>query len=114
MNRSGATLLTAVLALLGHSTLGWIAVLPAAALGGFVVEKRGALTGLLGVATAWIGLVAFSYAVAPGPTVEMTRVVGGLAGGLPPALIPVATILAGCLLGAAGGWFGASARNILR
>lgn len=114
MSRAGATFLTAVLALLGHAIIGWPAVIPAAALGGFLVEKRGAVTGLLGVSMAWIGLVAYSYAVAPGPTVEMTRVVGGLAGGLPSLLIPVATILAGCVLGAAGGWFGASVRNILR
>ncbi|NNE69017.1 MAG: hypothetical protein HKN29_01495 [Rhodothermales bacterium] len=114
MSRSGATFFTAVLALLAHLTLGWVAVIPAAALGGFLVEKRGATIGLVGVLTAWGLLVAYSYAIAPGPTQEMTRVVGALAGGLPSVAIPVATLLVGGLLGATAGWAGSSLRNILR
>ena len=114
MSRRTGILLTAGLAVIGHLFLGWWSVIPAAALGALVSQGKGWLTGLVGVLLAWAGFVAYSYGIAPGPTSEMARSLGQLAGGLPTATIPVATLLVGALLGAVSGWLGHSLRNIVR
>jgi hypothetical protein len=112
-SRSGI-LLTAVLSAGSHLLLGWWAVVPVTALVVFFTEGRGWLTGLAGVFLAWAGFVAYSFAIAPGPTTEMARSLGQLAGGLPEATIPVVTLVVGAVLGAVSGWLGHSLRNIVR
>ncbi len=114
MSQRTGILLVAGLSVASHLLLGWWAVVPAAALGAMASQGKGWLTGLAGVLLAWAGIVAYSFVVAFGPTAEMARSLGQLAGGLPPPAIPVATLLVGALLGAVSGWLGHSLRNIVR
>jgi len=114
VNHKPAVFLVAVLAMAGHLIAGWVWVIPAAMIGGAAVASRGWLVGMSGVGLSWTGLVIFNFVAAPGPTVEMTRVMGALAGNLPGAAIVGLTLLSALTLGAAGGYFGASLRNIRR
>ena len=114
MSQRFGIVLVAGLSVAGHILFGWWAVIPVAALGALFSQGKGWLTGLAGVLLAWAGIVAYSFVLATGPTAEMARSVGQLAGGLPPATIPVATLLMGALLGAVSGMLGHSVRNITR
>ncbi|MFT4604859.1 MAG: hypothetical protein ACI9W4_001598 [Rhodothermales bacterium] len=114
MSRRTGIVFVAALSFVGHLLLGWWAVVPAAVLGALFSPGKGWLTGLAGVCLAWTGVVAYSFGVAPGPTGEMARSLGQLAGGLPAPAIPVATLMVGALLGAVSGWLGHSLRNIVR
>jgi hypothetical protein len=112
--RSWVILLSAAVATVAHFTLGWLAVIPVAVLAGALHFKRGWLTGLGAILLSWSLIVLWSFVVAAGPTLEMTRALGELAGGLPAFAIVVATLVTAALLGAAGGAFGAAVRNIVR
>ena len=106
--------LVAGLALAGHLLFSWVLVVPAAAVGGALAERRAWLAGLIGVLLAWTLIVIYSFTVAPAETSEMARVMSALAGGLPALATPVLTLVTAAALGAAGGWFGGALRNLLR
>jgi hypothetical protein len=108
-----ATLLTAVVSLLLHLTLGWPWTLVAGMVGGFLANRHNGLVGMAGVGVAWLGLVGWNYAVAPGPVAEMTRVMGALFGNLPGAVVVGGTLLIGLLLGLLGGRIGGQVKALL-
>ena len=114
MGRLPVVVLCAGLVVAGHVTLGWLAVVPASLLAGAADRhhagwQAGLSTALLG----WGALLVWSLAVATGPTLELARIVGGLAGA-PSALVFILTLLVAGALGASSGWLGAGVRNILR
>ncbi len=101
-------LLTSVLALLLHSTLGWgWTVLAGLAAGGWIARPTpGLKIGAAGVGLEWAAWVVFSYLTAAPATGVMLNTVGGVMGNSPPALVVGATVCIGALLGALGGLTG--------
>ncbi len=69
--------------------------------------------GGLGVGLAWLALVAYNYAVAPGAVGTMTQVLGSLLGNLPGGAVVGLTLLTGCVLGALGGGTGTTVARLL-
>lgn len=106
-------LLTLIIALILHLTLGWAWTSLAGVVGGFWAGRRGWLVGAAGVALDWAVLVAYNFVVAAGPVQRMTSTVGGLLGNLPGVTIVLLTVLVGAVLGALGGLVGAQARRLL-
>lgn len=106
MSRILPVLLIALLSLLVHLTLGWQVTLMAGVVAGLWRVRRGWLIGAAGVGLAWAGLVGYNLAVAPEPTGELFRVMGGLLGPVPAPVIPLVTLALGLFLGAVGGGIG--------
>ena len=94
-----------------HLLLGWAWTAAAGVLAGWWGPKKGWLVGALAVGLGWGTLVLYSFFIAREPFERMTEVVGGIFAGIPGALVPVATVLMGALLGTAGGLLGTSIRR---
>lgn len=106
-------LLATILSLLLHVTLGWAFTLVAGLVAGATAPRRGWLTGAVGVALGWGGLVVYSAVTAPGATDALLGILGGLFGNIPGMLVVGCTLLIGALLGALGGLIGFSAMRLL-
>lgn len=101
-------------ALLVHPVLGWTWTPLAGAVGGWVAVHRSWIAGGIGTCAAWACFTAWSFSVDSRAVGEMMRVVATILGDLPAAATVVITLLAGTLLGAAGGLLGGGVRNIVR
>lgn len=99
-------LAVAVLSVLLHVLIGWAWTAGAGIAAGLWVQRRGWLLGLGGVALGWAFLVAYSFAVAPQATAEMTRIFSGLLGNLPAFVTVAATVVLGAIIGALSGLLG--------
>ena len=108
------SLVTFVIALALHLTLGWAWTLGAGLIGGLWARRRGWLVGLIGVTLDWSVLLVYNVAVAPDATVRMARTVGALLGNLPGVATVLATVLVGAGLGALGGFTGQQLRRHVR
>ena len=108
------TLASSIIALTLHVVAGW----PWSALGGaaagWLTPNGGWWRGAIAVGSAWAALIAYNLVAAFEPVMEMHRVVGSIAGGLPSWTIPLASVLVGSVIGAAGGFFGSSLRRLKR
>lgn len=99
-------LILTLLSIVLHLALGWAWTVGAGLAAGLWQPARGWLLGTAVVASGWAALVAYSFAVFPYGTSEMTRVFGMLMGNLPAAATVAATILIGALLGGLSGLLG--------
>lgn len=106
MKTTVTLLLTIVMALAVHLTLGWAWTLGAGVLGGALAARRGWLVGALGVGLSWTVLVVYSAVAAPEPFAILLDTLGGILGNTPGALAVALTLLIGVLLGALGGIIG--------
>ena len=79
---------------------------------GIWVLRRGWFFGGIAVALAWGALTAWNYAVAPAEVANLASIMGAFAG-VPSWLMPVASVLFGFVLGAAGGFLGSSLSVLL-
>ncbi len=89
-----------------HVFIGWEWSAVGGILAGFWTIRRGWLNGMLAVGASWSLLVVYNIVVAQASTVEYFRIGGELLGGLPEAVIPVATIVVACIIGALSGLLG--------
>lgn len=98
--------LTTVLSLVLHLTLGWAWTLGAGILGGALADRNGWFVGAAGVSLGWSAIAVYSIAVAPASSQILLDVLGQLAGNIPGAVIVAITVLLGALLGGLGGIIG--------
>ena len=114
MTRAVVILGSAGLLLAGHLLVGWFAIVPACMLAGALVDQTpGWRVGLITCSLVWGVFIAWNLLLAPDSTLEMARIVAGLAGG-PGVMVFALSLLVTATLGAASGWLGAALRNILR
>lgn len=73
---------------------------------GLFIGPGGWRVGGLAVGAEWLGWVVWSLIEAPGATVRMTRVLGGVLGNLPGFALVAVTLFLGFGIGALGGWLG--------
>jgi hypothetical protein len=102
-----------IVALAAHLTLGWAWSCTGGVVTGLLVARRQWLGGVIVLTTSWTVLVLFNLIVAPGPVLEMHRVVGQIFAQGPGWLVPVATILSASILGLISGLLGGRLRAIL-
>jgi hypothetical protein len=112
IRKSLKVVLSSLLALALHVAVGWAWTALAGVVSGWWALKRGWLAGASAVGLAWGALVCWNYAVAPQEVSTMWRTLGQFAAGAPAWLVPILTVLAGVLIGAAGGWFGAEVARL--
>ena len=103
------TLLVGLLvALAAHLLMGWAWSVLGPLSAGFLSMKRGAWNGLVVLVLAWGGIMAWNVAAASQESLNMMETLGGLLGGMPALVVPVATLLIAARLGAVAGWLGHS------
>jgi len=110
---SRTLILVLLLALFLHVMLGWVGVLIAAVVGGYLLGAGGWLVSSLGVFCAWGGLILWNYVVAPREVQAMEQVVGSLLGNLPEFGVVSLSLAIGFMLGALGGLIGTQVRLIV-
>lgn len=96
------------IAIILHLLLGWAWSIGGGIAAGLYCQRRAWLAGGIAVGLSWALFVAHAFIVAPEPAIRLVAIMGAMFGGLPGALIPVATVLVGGLLGVVGGTLGAS------
>ena len=104
---------TALLSVTLHLVLGWEWTILAGIVGGIWKGRGGWWLGGLGVGIGWGALVAWTFIVAPAPTMRMIEIIGGIIGGLPALVTPLISVLFGVLLGTAGGGLGLQIRLLI-
>ncbi|MEZ4696104.1 MAG: hypothetical protein R2832_06795 [Rhodothermales bacterium] len=102
-------LLGALLATLLNIILGWQWCVAAGAVVGWWSIKRGWLAGASAVGLSWLVLVSLNYAAAGEAVARMSRTMAAFVPNAPAWAVPVATVIVGSILGAAGGFFGQAA-----
>ena len=103
-----AMIIGLLVALLCHLALGWQYSAIGAIVAGFLAPEKGIRVGALSLGFGWGLLIIFNFVVATPETVEMTRIMAALLGGLPSFVIVLLTLLIGLLLGTIGGWVGSA------
>lgn len=106
-----AMIIGLVVAYLCHLTLGWQYSVIGAIVAGFLAPKKGVRAGALSLGLGWGLLIIFNFVVATPETVEMTRIMAALLGGLPSFVTVLLTLLIGLLLGTIGGWVGSALKS---
>lgn len=106
-------LVTAILSVVLHVSLGWEATVVAGAVGGIWAPRHGWFVGALGTALAWAGLVVYSSAVATPAVRVLLDTMGTLAGNIPGKALVGLTVFLGAVLGALGGAVGTVLRPLL-
>ena len=103
-----ALIIGLLVALLCHLALGWQYSAIGAIVAGFIAPEKGIRVGALSLGFGWALLIIFNFVVATPETIEMTRIMAALLGGLPSFVIVLLTLLIGLLLGTIGGWVGSA------
>ena len=104
-------LLSSVIALVLHLVFGWQYAIVGAIVAGALNKKHPVLAGMLTLLATWLGLVVYSFIVAPQETSKMAVVMGAIFGikdGISPFVTILMTVGIAALLGAAGGWLGSA------
>lgn len=101
-----------ILTLLVHVALGWLWGAASGMAAGILWSRGAWWKAALVVSCSWAILVLYSLSTAPGPTLELHRLLGGLAGGLPAWSAPFGVVAVGGLLGLAGGLVGSGIRRV--
>jgi hypothetical protein len=96
-----------------HVLLGWRWDIVGGVLAGWFWMERGAWRGAAVVGLVWLGLVVYSLVVAAGPTLELHRILAGMARAIPSWSVPVLVVLIGALIGAIGGVVGSRAHVLV-
>lgn len=106
-----SVLVTGILSVLLHATLGWESTILAGMVGGYLSPRWYGFTGSAGVALGWAGVVVYSAASAPGPFRVLLDTLAAFAGTFPGEAIVGLTVFLGAVLGALGGAIGAVFRT---
>lgn len=106
-------LVTAILSVVIHVSLGWEATVLAGLVGGFWATRHGWFVGALGTAVAWAGLVVYSAAVSAPAFRVLLDTIGALAGNIPGKALVGLTVFLGAVLGALGGAVGTVLRPLV-
>ena len=97
-----------------HLVFGWAWTILAAVGVGYWHGRRGWLAGAICVGVSFVLLILYNFVVAPGPTVRMGTVMGGILQNVPAWAVFALTGLIGVLIGTAGGGLGSGLRRIMR
>jgi hypothetical protein len=108
----GKVLVTALLSVGLHLTIGWEATVIAGVGAGAWVQRHGWALGAAGTALGWAGLVCYSAFVAPAAFRVLLDTIGAFAGTIPGEALVGGTVVLGTILGALGGGIGSVLRSL--